>query len=72
MNAARIPSDIQGSLTSPLQAGIDSFNGGKTTPGVNQLAAFIQHVKAQTGKKLDAALADVLIAAAQRIIDAVG
>jgi hypothetical protein len=72
LNAVSIPPDIQTSLTSQVQAAIDSFNRDKTTPGVNQLLAFIQHVKAQKGKKIDAALADVLIAAAQRIIDSVG
>jgi hypothetical protein len=36
------------------------------------LQAFIHHVSAQSGKQIDATLAQKLIAAAQRIINAVG
>jgi hypothetical protein len=62
----------QNALDSKLQAAIDSFNRGDTKAGANQLGAFINHVKAQRGKKIDAALADGWTAAAQRIINAVG
>jgi type VI protein secretion system component Hcp len=62
----------QNALDSQLQAAIDSFNRGDTNAGANQLGAFINHVKAQRGKKIDAALADAWSAAAQRIINAVG
>jgi type VI protein secretion system component Hcp len=71
IKAASIPAGIGNSLSSQLQAAIDSFNRGKASTAVNQLWAFIQHVNAQRGKQLDAALADLLIAAAQRIINAV-
>jgi hypothetical protein len=63
---------MQNSLDSQLQAAIDSFSAGNTTAGVTQLGAFINHVSAQRGKKIDAALADAFIAFAQRIIKAVG
>ena len=72
VNGAGLPQGTQNSLNSQLQAAIDSFNRGQTTAGVNQLSAFINHVSAQSGKQIDAALADALIAYAQRIINAVG
>jgi hypothetical protein len=62
----------QNSLDSQLQAATASFNKGNTTAGTNQLQAFINNVNAQRGKKISAALADMLIAEAQRIINAVG
>jgi type VI protein secretion system component Hcp len=72
VNAASLPSALKSALASQLQAAIDLFNQGKTIPGVTLLSTFMQHVRAQRGKKIDVGLADVLIAAAQRIIDAVG
>ena len=55
-----------------LREAIDSFNQGHTQAGANQLGAFINEVSAQRGKKIDAGLADAVIAYAQRIINAVG
>src|SRR5262249_12893026 len=72
VNAASVPAGIQNSLASQLQAAINSLNEGRTTPAVNQLSAFINHVGAQRGQQIDADLADMLIAAAMRIIHAVG
>jgi hypothetical protein len=72
VQGANVPSGIQNALVSSLQAAIDSFNRGNNTAGVNQLGAFQNKVSAQSGKAIDAALADALIAAAQRIINAVG
>jgi hypothetical protein len=69
---SNIPAGTQNALMSSLQAAIDSFNRGDNTAGVNQLAAFQNKVSAQSGKMIDAALADALIAAAQRIINAIG
>jgi hypothetical protein len=71
VNAAGLPQDIQSSLDAQLQASIASFNAGSTTAGVSQLRGFINQVKSQRGKKIDAALADGFTAAAQRIINAV-
>jgi len=71
VQAANIPTGIQNALMSSLEAAIDSFNKDNTMAGVNQLQAFQNKVSAQSGKKIDAALADALIAAAQRIINAI-
>jgi type VI protein secretion system component Hcp len=57
-------------LDDQLQAALASFQQGKTRDGVNQLQAFIRHVRAQEGKHIASQLADMLVAAAQRIIDA--
>jgi sugar lactone lactonase YvrE len=70
VDAACLAHGMQSSLDSQLQAAIASFSAGNTTDGVSQLQAFIHHVSAQRGKKIDGALADALIAAAQRIINA--
>jgi streptogramin lyase len=70
VNAADLPSGIHNSLESQLQAAIDSFRLGNTTVGVHQLKAFINHISAQRGKSIRAELADMLVTAAQRIIDA--
>jgi hypothetical protein len=70
--ASGLDKGTRNSLNSKLQAAAASFNAGKAKTGANQLAAFINHVSAQRGKKIDAALADALIADARRIINAVG
>jgi hypothetical protein len=67
-----LPAAGQSTPNSKLQAAIQSFSGGKTKTGANQMGAFINEVSPQRGKKIDAALADSLIADAQRIINAVG
>jgi hypothetical protein len=72
VNAAGLAGGLQNSLDSQLVAAMTSFNAGNTTAGVNQLGAFINHVRAQRGKGIDTAVADALIALAQRIIRAVG
>jgi hypothetical protein len=72
VDTAGLDSGTQNSLDSQLQAAIASFNGGNTKAGVNQLGAFINYVSAQRGKKINAALADALIAYAKRIISVVG
>jgi hypothetical protein len=72
---AHLDHGTQSSLDDQLQAAA-SFAAGDTTAGVNQLQAFIHHVRAQSGDDIDAhidtALADAWIASAQQIIDAVG
>jgi hypothetical protein len=72
VDAAGLPQGTQNSLDSKLQAALASFNQGDTTAAKNQLGAFINEVGAQRGKKIDAPLADALIAYAQRVINAVG
>jgi hypothetical protein len=63
---------LQNSLDSQPQAALAYFAAGDTADVVSQLGAFINHVSAQRGKKIAAALADAWIAFAQRIINAVG
>jgi uncharacterized repeat protein (TIGR01451 family) len=70
VDGAGLASGMRNSLDSQLQAAIVSFSAGNKTAGRNQLGAFINHVRAQKGKAIDAALADELIAYAQRIITA--
>jgi hypothetical protein len=72
VDAAGLAQGMQSSLDSQLQAALALFNAGDTADGVSQLGAFIHHVSAQRGQHIDAALADALIACAQRIITAVG
>jgi hypothetical protein len=55
-----------------LREAIDSFNQGHTQAAANQLGAFINAVSALRGKRIDATLADALIAEARWIIGAVG
>src|SRR5262249_46608176 len=72
VDAAGLDHGTQSSLDDQLQAAIALFNAGDTTDGASQLGAFINPVRAQRGKHIDAALADAWIAYAQRIINAVG
>src|SRR5262249_52876387 len=72
VDTAGLASGLQRSLDSQLQAAIAYFNAGDTADGVSQLGAFINHVSAQRGKSIDAALAKAWIDYAQRIINAVG
>jgi hypothetical protein len=72
VDGAGLPQGTQNSLDSKLQAALASFTQGDTTAAKNQLGAFINQVSAQRGTKIDAGLADALIAYAQRIINAVG
>ena len=55
-------------LIATLKAAAASFDDGRVQPGVNQLNAFQNKVRAQVAP-LDQALADSLINAAQVIID---
>jgi autotransporter-associated beta strand protein len=71
VTAANLDHGLDNSLVSILDAAIDSFNRGNNTAAVNQLGAFENHVRAQSGHKIDAALADALLAYAQRIINVV-
>jgi hypothetical protein len=72
VDAAGLPHGTQNSLDSQLQAAIAYFTAGDTADGVSQLGAFINHVRAQRGNHIPAALADAWIASAQQIINVVG
>ena len=60
------------SLAAKLHAALEAASSGKTRTAVNELNAFLQLVKAQGGKKLTAAQAGQLTAAAQAIIGSTG
>ena len=64
-----LPTGTENSLVSKLENAIKSIEKENYNAAVNQLNAFINHVKAQRGKKIPEAQADELIAAAQWIID---
>jgi hypothetical protein len=70
VDSSNLASGTQNSLDAKLQAAMASFDLGNTTAGDNQLGAFINYVNAQKGKGISAALADIFIADAQRIINA--
>jgi hypothetical protein len=72
VDTAGLDHGMQSSLDDQLQAALALFNAGDTADGVSQLGAFINHVSAQRGNHIAAALADAWIAYAQRIITAVG
>jgi hypothetical protein len=72
VDAAGLDRGTQSALDTQLQAAIAYFNVGDTADGVSQLGALIHHLRAQSGEKVSAALANAWIAYAQRIIAAVG
>ena len=61
------PPGIANSLISKLQNALTSVNAGNITDACNQLGAFINEVRAQSGKALTVAQANQLIAAANQI-----
>jgi hypothetical protein len=61
-------SSVHDSLIAQLSAAEASIAAGKNKTAVNQLGAFINLVKAQTGKSIDAGAAAILIADAQYVI----
>jgi hypothetical protein len=56
------------SLLQKLQGVQDALKKGNTTAAINKLEAFINEVQAQSGKKIDAQVADLLIMDAQWVI----
>lgn len=60
----------ENSLLAKLNAARAALDAGDTEAAIGSLQAFINHVKAQRGKKIDPEEADDLIAAAEAIIDA--
>jgi 2',3'-cyclic-nucleotide 2'-phosphodiesterase (5'-nucleotidase family) len=59
---------IKNALLSKLEAVRSSFDAGKVETALNQLNAFINSVKAQSGKQISKAAADTLIADANWMI----
>ncbi|MBI3851780.1 MAG: cadherin-like domain-containing protein [Verrucomicrobia bacterium] len=71
VNGSRLPHQDTHPLIVTLNAASNSFDRGNGTAGINQLEAFQNKVRAQISPD-DPALADLLIQAAQNIIDAFG
>lgn len=67
-----LPAGTQKSLISTLTAAQSSFSSGSTTAGCGQLTSFANKVNAQTGKSIDAALADQLNAAVTQMRSTAG
>jgi len=69
-NLVELVADVK-ALVKSLEAAAKSFDKGNVGAGINQLQAFQNKVKAQSGKKIkDPADAQLLIDEAQKIIDA--
>ncbi|NIN53499.1 MAG: hypothetical protein GTN80_10315 [Nitrososphaeria archaeon] len=64
-----LPDGIKGALSVKLNHAQTKLEMNKFKTSSNMLNAFINHVKAQQGKKISAEEADAIIAEAQRIID---
>ncbi len=67
----RAPKPCRGYLSFRARGKARTVNRGNLKAAVNQLQQFIQDVSAQSGKMIDTATANALIAAAQKIISAV-
>lgn len=63
---------IANALLAKLDAAQAAYDRGNTTAALNQLNAFINQVKAQTGKSIDAEHAGHLIEHAGNVIAALG
>jgi len=70
VDAAGLDLGTQNKLDTQLQEAVAYFNAGDTADGVSRLGAFVNDVKAQSGKKISVDLADAWVAYAQRIITA--
>ena len=71
VNGMHLPQGTNTSLDAKLTAALSSLNGGNTTAAVNQLNAFVHEVNAQTGKKITADQAQILVYDAKAIISAI-
>ncbi len=67
-----LPSGEENSLASKLESAIASLENGQENAAVNKLNAFINQVKALSGKKIDVDDAQQLINAAEKIIAFLG
>ena len=71
INGAGLPNGTRNSLGKKVQNAGKSLNKGNDADAIDQLMSFINETNAQTGKKIDAATAAVLIAKALAIIAAI-
>jgi hypothetical protein len=69
VNAANFSVGVTSSLNAKLTAAIAAFDRGQTNAAVNQLQAFQNEMRAQSGSFIPAGTANALISAAQSIID---
>jgi hypothetical protein len=68
VSQSNLPPNRKTPLVASLQAAQASFDRGSSGAGINQLMAFQNKVRAQISR-LDPDLAEMLIQAAERIID---
>jgi hypothetical protein len=67
VSSFNLASGIENSFTSPLKSALGALVTGKKSVAVLDLQSFINHVNAQSGKKLTATQAWSLVAAATQI-----
>ena len=70
IKALNLPKKTENPLISTLESAAAAFDRGNDKAGANKLKAFLNKVEAQRGKKISETDADLLVASAQRIIDA--
>ncbi len=63
-----LPGDLENALVRKLENTLASFERGNTAAAVNKLGAFVNQVEAQSGKKIPAAAAAELTAAAAALV----
>ena len=71
-NNGELSGGTANALTASLEAAIASLATEDTKTAANQLNAFVNKVRAQSGKKVDAATADALVASAGALIEELG
>jgi hypothetical protein len=69
VDTAGLAAGTQQSLDSKLQAALNSIKSGNTTAAISQLTSFENLVQAQSGKKIESALANILLDFAQRLVN---
>jgi len=69
IKAWNLPKGTENSLTSKLANAIQSLEKGQQNAAINKLNAFVNEVRAQSGKKLTSVQANLLTSEAQRIIN---
>lgn len=67
-----LPHGMKTSLVSKLQAALASYDAGDLVDACSTLGAFINQVRAQSGKKIPVDVADSLIGEAESIRSAIG
>ena len=72
VNSFGLPKGLQTSLHAKLQHALEAINADDKATACSDLAAFINEVRAQSGKKLSVSQANQLIAAVQQARTAMG